>query len=202
MFGHDLHRESSGADNVVALMRSDERAFERQLADTLMEFGIVFRIEEAGKEPVAVVPEELWSSLWSTGRTWLMEWTAAAMEDAIDAGVRRSVSEAGEVDLQAAMKWFACEADRGTVRTNADVVADATLERLVAVGGHDARFWAERVELALELSALRVRRNGAVEVRGERSERKLPSRSSRRAFRLTEPPSRRKSRTETDSVLP
>lgn len=159
VFGHDLHENPEFGSNVVALMRSDERDYERHMADTLMDYGLIFRVEEPDRAPLAVVPEELWSALWTIGRNWMMDWTASIIDDANDAAVRRSV-DASDVDLQAALKWFACEADRGRVRMSGGYMDDETQSRLVSVGGHDTKFWAERLEVALELSALHVRRTG------------------------------------------
>lgn len=159
VFGHDLHENPEFGGNVVALMRSDERDYERHIAESLTDFGLIFRIDEEGQAPLAVVPDELWSVLWAIGRSWLVEGVGYTVGDAIEQAVRRPKENEG-ADLQATLKWFSCEAARGSFTAPAGTVSDETMSRLIEVGGHDARYWAERVDLALELSALRIRRNG------------------------------------------
>lgn len=161
VFGHDLDQNPEFGGNVVALMRSDERDYERHLADTLLDHGVMFRVEEPDRAPLAIVPEELWSTLWTIGRAWMMEWSAMTFSDLSDAAVRR-VFDQELVDYQAALKWFVCEADRGRLAAASERLTESSIERLVTVGGHDRAFWDERTRLAIELSALRPRRSGEV----------------------------------------
>ncbi len=161
VFGHDLDQNPEFGGNVVPLMRSDEREYERHIADTLLDHGVIFRLDEPDRAPLAVVPEELWSTLWTIGRAWMMEWTAVTFSDLSEGGQRRSL-DVEPVDYQAALKWFVCEADRGSLAV-ADVgLTDGSIDRLVEVGGHDRDFWSGRTRLAIELSALRPRRSGEV----------------------------------------
>ncbi len=159
VFGHDLHENPDYGSNVVAFMRSDDRDYERQVADYLVEAGLIFRVDEDPHPPLAIVPEELWNALWTIGRIWLMDWAGVGVEDALEQAVRRPHASAPE-DLQATLKWFAVEADRGAIRAPAGIATDETMEHLVEVGGHDVSFWAHRLEIALELSALRLQRSG------------------------------------------
>lgn len=163
VFGHDLDQNPEFGDNVVALMRSDDREMEREIAETLLDYGIIFRLDEPDRAPLAVVPEELWSALWSIGRMWMLEWISVSFDDTAEQAVRRATDDS-VVDYQAALKWFACEGDREHLSMSKDGTRLATeaVSRLVEVGGHDEEFWTERVGLALELSALRRRRTGAL----------------------------------------
>lgn len=160
VFGHDLDQNPEFGGNVVAFMRSDERAYEQHIADTLLDHGVIFRLEADRQAPLAVVPEELWTSLWTIGRAWMTAWTSVAFTDLREAAVRRAhTPEHG--DFQAELKWFACEADRGQLATDDEGhLTPASEAHVVAVGGHDPGHWRTRLQLALELSALRRRKSG------------------------------------------
>lgn len=96
---------------VVPLMTSAERMHERDVAQTLLEIGLIYRFDDpVGEYPLVAVPEELWQPLWMMGRMWLMEWaegTFMALEDAASrADAPASFNVGG---LQACAKWLASE---------------------------------------------------------------------------------------------
>ena len=163
VFGHDLASNPEFGENVVALMRSDEREYEQHIADTLVDYGVLFRFDEAGRAPLAIVPEELWAVLWTIGRQWMMEWTSYALSDLAETSVRRSLSAEAE-DFQPALKWLLCEADAGRLELAAesDDLSEATIERLVSVGGQEREYWLTRASLAMELGAFRLTDDGVL----------------------------------------
>lgn len=155
VFGHDLDQNPEFGNNVVALMRSDERDYERHIADTLLDHAVLFRVESEGRSPLAVVPEELWPTLWEVGRAWMMEWISARVDDLRSSAARRMLTQEVE-DFQATIKWFTCEADRETLAMSPAGPSEATTAHLTEVGGRTPEHWATRVRLAAELRALNL----------------------------------------------
>lgn len=161
VFGHDLHENPEYGDNVVALMPSDEREFERHVADTLLDLGVIFRVEQEDSAPMVAIPEELWNALWMIGRNWLLEWTAQTSNDLGDQATRR-LSEPPAGDLQPALKWLMCEARRGRLKASAGKLSADSRGYLRERGDFDEEQWEARLDLAMELSAIRVRKTREV----------------------------------------
>lgn len=152
VFGYELEEASADA-KVVPFMRRDERAMERDIAETLTSLGVVFRIED-DDVVVLVVPEELRHPIWELGRSWLLDWMADTFEAANLTAHRKE--EPRRHDLQAAMKWLSLEASAGSLGWHVDGLDESTLERLARVAGHDARYWEDKVEFGVQLGAFFV----------------------------------------------
>ncbi|MEZ4460196.1 MAG: hypothetical protein R3E66_10815 [bacterium] len=152
VFGYDLEPALSDA-KVLPFMRRDDRAMERDIAQTLETLGVVFRIDE-GELSMLVVPEELWQGLWELGRSWLLDWLADSYEGVSLTAHRKDETE--RHDLQSTLKWLALEADAGALGWHVDGMDAATFERLARVGGHDAAYWESKVNLGIQLGALIV----------------------------------------------
>lgn len=150
VFGYEL--EAASQDNrdakVVPFMRRDERAMERDIAETLLSLGVVFRINEQ-EVSMLVVPEELWQQVWELGRTWLLDWVADTYEGVGLTAQRRD--DATRIDLQSTLKWLVIESEAGELFWQADGLSAETVDRLQRVGGHDAAYWKQTVDLAMQL---------------------------------------------------
>jgi hypothetical protein len=117
IFGHEVD-DGTTADNVVPLMRSDERDEQRSIAEFLLELGVLFKIDdEAAELPLVALPEELWLGLWSLGQGWLLDWTAVTFTDIEDVAVRQQ-REPQAWDAQKVLKWLAYEASQGDLRAD------------------------------------------------------------------------------------
>lgn len=163
VFGYDL--EPTRDAKVVPFMRRDERAMEKDIAETLMELGVIFRVDEH-EAPMLVVPEELWQPVWDLGRSWLLDWVADTFDATSLASQRRDEPARG--DLQATFKFLVLEADGGHLTWNVDALDEAAFTRLAQVGGQSPAFWEEVVELGLQLGVFRpdgvnLQPNGAQE---------------------------------------
>ncbi len=105
IFGSDLDEKSD--DKVVGFASAEEKMFERAMTETLMDSGVIFRVEN---EPMAlvVVPEELWNGLWSLGNEWIQEWTRTSFHD-LHAHLVQSQTPSLRLDFQSTIKWVALE---------------------------------------------------------------------------------------------
>lgn len=111
IFGHDLD-EGPDEDNVVPLMRSDERDEQREIADLLLEMGVLFKIEgDEAEHALVALPEELWFGLWTLGQSWMLDWTSLAFTE-LEAAAVRQQHHGLDWDLQSVFKWLFCEAER------------------------------------------------------------------------------------------
>ena len=98
-------------ENIVPLMRDFERRQEQDIAITLAELGVIFRLEgDASGYPMLAIPEELWHSLWTLGRGWLIEWVTHTIDALVDNGARKLRSVPANEPLQQRLKWLLCEA--------------------------------------------------------------------------------------------
>lgn len=109
VYSYDLDEHLGRGENIVPLMRSDERRQQREVAETLIELGLLFRFddEETGHAMVAV-PEEFWAGLWELGRRWLMDWI---VQGRVTLGERAegTTRMPRAVELQRILKWWLCE---------------------------------------------------------------------------------------------
>ncbi len=155
VFGYELNTPNVDPVDakVVPFMRRDERAMERDIAETLVSLGVVFRIDEQDIS-MLVVPEELWQQVWDLGRTWLLDWVADTYEGVGLTAQRRD--DAARGDLQSTLKWLVIESEAGELVWSADKLTPETLTRLQQVGGHDASHWVQNVELAMQLGLFKV----------------------------------------------
>ena len=111
IFGYDLESTIGGGDDkVVPLMRGEDRRYQQEVAERLVEVGVLFRFEhEELPAPMVAVPEELWGQLWELGRRWLMDWTVQALASNKDLALGKApLPRSG--GLQAVLKWWLCEA--------------------------------------------------------------------------------------------
>ncbi len=128
IFGLDLD-QTSKEDNVVPLMRVDERDEQREIAGCLLDMGVLFKLEDDEADfALVALPEELWAGLWATGQSWLIDWTAMVFAELEEVAVRQPREPAGW-DLQSVLKWLACEAASGRI-VGAKEPSDASLEEL------------------------------------------------------------------------
>ena len=159
LYGYDLESGSARDEKVVPLMRGEDRRQQRDMAETLMELGVMFRLEDNSAEhTLAAVPEELWDGLWKLGRRWLMDWTARA-EHALRESAFRSPSEGTErgPGLQTILKWWLCEIGAATLvyEPKREELADETRRHLDRVFSVEAHFdWEDAWQLGQELRIL------------------------------------------------
>lgn len=161
VFGDTLDEDGTPSRDpkVVPLMRVHERALERDIAQCLMEIGLVFRVDEPEQEqPMVVVPEELWSSLWELGRSWLLDWDANAFEILMDSGARYS-GRAAHDDLLTRLKWFACEIVQRPVLASPSGELPAQLGALTSRSEVPLDDLDVTLELARELEIIDVRQD-------------------------------------------
>jgi hypothetical protein len=119
VFGHEVD-DGRTADNVVPLMRSDERDQQRNMAEYLIELGVLFKLDDDAAElPLVALPEELWLSLWSLGQRWLIDWTSMTFADIEDVAVRQQ-SEPRAWNAQKVLKWLVYEAIQESLRADDD----------------------------------------------------------------------------------
>lgn len=136
IFGYDLDASLDDDQKVVPFMRVHERNEERAIAETLLNLGILYRLEAeqvGAPYPMVAVPEEIWKGLWKLGRGWLAEWMANSFQMLEEQGARRLQAVVLD-DLQAAMKLLALETEREALPlTEAYLPSQAMYARLGAL---------------------------------------------------------------------
>lgn len=163
IYGYDLETALGEAGNVIPLMRRADRQRQQEMAEALMDHGVIFRLESLGEGYAMVaVPEELWKGLWQLGRVWLLEWTvqavAAMEEEALGQPWKRRPME-----LQAALKWLVIEAKSGRLRVGDDEIDEDSRDELREVLGEDLNpLWRGWWDLGYELGILAKSRRRAV----------------------------------------
>lgn len=165
IYGYDLEESMHPGENIVPLMRRDERAQQQALAEALMELGVLFRLELEGMEyPMVAVPEELWYGLWRLGRRWLMDWTAQSGMVLREQGVYRP-DATRPLGAHGALKWWLCEARQGRLRwTHEDGVDPESRRQLEKIYlGDEEIQWDAWWVLGQELRLLEPRADGGVE---------------------------------------
>lgn len=101
---------SGGGGKVVPLMTVADRMQERDIANTLIEIGLIHRFDDpVGHYPLVAVPEELWQSLWMMGRMWLLEWAEGTFHAIEDSATRADAPATFVGGLQSCAKWLATE---------------------------------------------------------------------------------------------
>ncbi|MBA2663239.1 MAG: hypothetical protein H0U74_13180 [Bradymonadaceae bacterium] len=154
IFGYDLDTNIGEERKVVPLMRSHERDEERHIAETLVEIGILYRVEdEDSPYPMVAVPEELWTGLWRLGRGWLLEWTANTFYALSDQAMRKVVAVEPE-DLQAALKLVIVEAEHQKLALDEDEPSAAMLAHFEAISDRAAAYWEPVLSIGLEMRVL------------------------------------------------
>ena len=182
VYGYDLEDNLGGADNVVPLMRDNERRTQRQIAETLMELGVLFRLEgEGDQEPMIAVPEALWPGLWKLGRRWLMDWNQRSVKALRERGTTPEADAVGP-GLQPMLKWWLCEAEDQRLRWDHDgettTLTDDSCRRLDSVYSGDADVeWNDLWHLGKELQIVVDGSDGVVEA-GPEAEGLLDERRS------------------------
>lgn len=149
VFGYDLEQPGDEDRKVVAFMRPDERHAEKDMAETLLDHGICFRVDGVGEHEMLVVPEELWMPLWELGRRWLMEWTAGSWAVTAEQGVRRG--KPSPADAHVVLKCLICEADAGELPASPDAVDAGILDRWSGYEAGDPDLWSRAHRLGWEL---------------------------------------------------
>ncbi|MFB6372724.1 MAG: hypothetical protein ABEN55_06345, partial [Bradymonadaceae bacterium] len=136
-------------------MRQEERSAEKQISETLMRLGIVFRFDPEDTEfPMVAVPEALWHPLWNLGRSWLVEWIRQSLTALRDGG-KGGAGPSGEPDLQRVGKWLVCESATGELTLEDDELDEQSLERLADTAGVAPDQLRSRVANLVDLSVLR-----------------------------------------------
>ncbi len=124
VFGFDAEDYAmKGGDNVVPMMDREMRRQQQEVAERLLELGVLIRFEiEVGKEdlpPMVAVPQELWPPFLDQGMSWLEGWVHQAMAGASHHSVEAS-GEMDQGDLVGVAKWLCLEADRGRVEVTGE----------------------------------------------------------------------------------
>ena len=141
-------------ENIVPLMRDFERRQEQDIALTLAELGLIFRLEgDPSGYPMLAIPEELWHALWTLGRGWLMEWVTHTIDALVDNGARKLRSVAASEPLQHRLKWLLCEARLERFAYPVSEVLSEQLSQKAGVSAEDCAAWIEQAT-SLELLAV------------------------------------------------
>jgi hypothetical protein len=157
IFGHEMSRQE---EKVVPLMTSEDRSEQREIAEYLVELGLVFRIEEEQSEFAFIaVPEELWHGLWTFGQNSLLDWTAVGMDD-LSETCTNGKKQSARMEPQAALKWLAVEAEAGRIETRDLMPTDKTRERLAQCSTAPARMWDALTCMGVELDLFDVGPDG------------------------------------------
>ncbi|RAL21549.1 hypothetical protein DL240_11875 [Lujinxingia litoralis] len=159
IYGYDIDPTFGQApdDKVVPLMRSQDRQYQQDVAEHLLEAGILFRFDDPViGVPMVAVPEELWRELWTLGRRWLLDWMAQAYFDLSEQGARRASVESA-TELQAVLKWLALEREESPLSVDEEGQLDAkSRSRLNALSEREVP-WLAVVSLAREARIFEVR---------------------------------------------
>lgn len=152
-------------ENIVPLMRDFERRQEQDIALTLAELGLIFRLEgDPSGYPMLAIPEELWHALWTLGRGWLMEWVTHTIDALVDNGARKLRSVAATEPLQHRLKWLLCEALVDPFRYPP---SEELLEQFSQKSGIPTEVCAAAIEDAMSLELLGITENTEAEDRSE-----------------------------------
>lgn len=162
VFGYDFDRENDEESNIIPLMREEERAEERRIAERLQALGLVYRFDAVDSEfEMVAVPEELWQPIWGMGRDWLWDWTYRAYR-----GLREMAaggeSWRPEAALQDVGKWLVCEAAAARLEFEDGAIVAEELERLGEASTGLEVDVEVQIETLYELSVLRPGVDGFV----------------------------------------
>jgi hypothetical protein len=156
VFGHEVE-DGSTEDNVVPLMRSDERDEQRLMADRLLDLGVLYKIEDDTADfSLVALPEELWFGLWSVGQSWLYDWTSLTFSDLEDVAVRQS-RESREWDVQKVFKWLVCEARAERLDAFDGALTEDSLSELDRKTPRLDIDWQPVIDMAFDLEVLEMR---------------------------------------------
>lgn len=167
IYGYDFDDNDNGPGaDVVPLMRRSERRRQRDVAETLLEMGVLFRIEDDEHDTSMIaVPEALWPGLWQLGRRWLMDWVVQATAGLEDTG-RPAADAVEQPGLRGVLKWWACETERSSLQVGTareEPLTSESLDRLDAVyDGERSLDWDTVWNLGRQLRILDVEPDGAV----------------------------------------
>ncbi|MGM0556379.1 MAG: hypothetical protein ACQEVA_08390 [Myxococcota bacterium] len=157
VFGHEM---SMDEEKVVPLMSNEDRSEQREVAEHLLDLGLIFRIEEDASEFAFIaVPEELWRGLWTFGQNQLLDWTAVGIDDLSETGTNGKKKSA-RMEPQAALKWLAVEAEAGRIETRDLMPTDETRKRLAQCSNAPARMWDALTCMGVELEMFDVGPHG------------------------------------------
>jgi hypothetical protein len=157
VFGHEMNMDEQ---KVVPLMSNEDRSEQREIAEHLLELGLIFRIEEETSDFAFIaVPEELWRGLWTFGQNQLLDWTAVGIDDLRETGTNGRKRSA-RMEPQAALKWLAVEAEAGRIETRDLMPTDETRKRLATCSNAPARMWDALTCMGVELEMFDVGPNG------------------------------------------
>ena len=160
IYGYDLDPTWGEApdEKIVPLMRTQDRQHQQDVAEHLLQAGVLFRFDDPVLHvPMVAVPEELWRELWTLGRRWLFDWIAQSFYDLSDQGARRAVT-AAPADLQAVLKWLALELDREPLAlSKGGHLNEASVSRLNAISEAPVN-WEAVVSLATEARIFRAKK--------------------------------------------
>lgn len=159
-FGAD---DDDGEDNVVPLMRQQERQEEERIAERLQELGVLVRFQEPGSDWASVaVPEVLWGGIWALGRRWLLQWLDQSYRALEDQAVGRSRPR-DQATLQTVGTWLVCRTQSGRLAVDEEGEPDQeSLDDLEALCNTATPKWRNHLELLMELSVLRRDHTGWV----------------------------------------
>ncbi len=159
VYGFDVEEGLERPEKVVPLMRGEERRQQREMSQTLMELGVLFRLEDdKADHAMAAVPEELWDDLWKLGRRWLMDWTARAEYSLRESAVLRGGEQRRrQPGLQEILKWWLCEIGTATLvyEPKKENLGEEARRRLDRVYQGELSFdWEDAWQLGLDLRVL------------------------------------------------
>ncbi len=169
VFGAELddpltpHDDDGG--KVVPLMREVDRRQERDIAQTLMELGVVFRLEGDDLEyPMLAVPEELWHAIWSIGRNWLMDWVANSFATLEEGAIKRPFDFPRDDTLLERLKWLGCEVAQREISVP---LPEAEAEHLASISALTTRQCRQAVSLGVEIGVFEHDRRGVLSTDAE-----------------------------------
>jgi len=152
-------------EKVVALMGADQRDRERELAERLIDLGVIFRLDESDRPwPMIAVPEELWPAVWSEGREWIAEWLGVTHNDLIESSTAEAAPD-DTPDFQNVAKWLACETNLEPLTVDNRQPTDTTRQRLDDTAKGSLRdIWPKVWDLAIESSVLSITGEGELDL--------------------------------------
>jgi hypothetical protein len=183
VFGVEAEGQQGG-DNVVALMGADQRDREREIADRLIDLGLIVKLDEREQPwPMIAVPEELWPAIWQKGRRWVGDWLHVTHQN-LTGAASEGAPDSDPPSFQSVAKWLACETvaqPLGTEDGQPDELARQRLDAHASEGLSDV--WPRVWDLALESSVLSIDEDRQVDLgRDADSLLNSPSRDLSRGF--------------------
>ncbi len=148
VFGFDAEDHGpQGSNNVVPLMDRGMRRQQQQVAEKLLELGVLIRFELEVDEllpPLVSVPQELWGDFADKGQQWLEGWVHQALAGASHHGSPTSSSLAPG-GLNGVAKWLCLEAEAGHLEVDENRLSAESEQHLEQTYGGQRPFDGERI---------------------------------------------------------